>query len=45
MARIAGWVGDVLSSPDDEARISAVRSAVRELCQAFPLYAELVSAS
>jgi glycine hydroxymethyltransferase len=41
MARIAGWIADVLSAPDDAARIAGIREDVRELCAAFPLYREL----
>jgi glycine hydroxymethyltransferase len=44
MARIAGWIAEVLERPTDEARIGAVRSQVGELCEAFPLYPELVAA-
>jgi glycine hydroxymethyltransferase len=38
MRQIADWVDQVLAAPADPARIRAVRSAVREMCEAFPLY-------
>jgi glycine/serine hydroxymethyltransferase len=44
MRRIAGWIGRVLDAPGDTDRIDAVRGEVRELCKAFPLYAELAAA-
>jgi glycine hydroxymethyltransferase len=44
MRQIADWITEVLSAPGDPGRIAEVRASVRELCQAFPLYAELVSA-
>src|SRR5262245_48349448 len=36
MRQIAGWMGEVLSSPTDAAVQERVRGAVRELCQQFP---------
>ena len=41
MRQIADWVAHVLEAPTDEDRIGRVRTSVRELCKAFPLYAEL----
>jgi glycine hydroxymethyltransferase len=41
MVRIAGWIADVLSAPDDSARIAGIREDVRALCADFPLYREL----
>ncbi|MCG6957888.1 MAG: serine hydroxymethyltransferase [Gemmatimonadetes bacterium] len=43
MRRIAAWIGRVLDAPGDADRIDAVRTEVRELCTAFPLYAELAA--
>jgi len=43
MLRIAGWIARVLEAPGDADGIAAVRAEVRELCQAFPLYAELAT--
>jgi glycine hydroxymethyltransferase len=43
MARIAGWIADVLDAPRDDGRIGRVRAQVLELCEAFPLYPELVA--
>ena len=44
MRQIADWVANVLAAPADRSRIARVRASVLELCQAFPLYPELVSA-
>jgi len=44
MRQIADWVADVLAGPADRSGITRVRASVLELCQAFPLYPELVSA-
>ena len=44
MAQVAGWIAEVLAAPADEGRIAGVRARVFELCEAFPLYAELASA-
>ena len=41
MEQIADWVSEVLSAPDDQVRIAAVRASVTELCVRFPLYPEL----
>jgi glycine hydroxymethyltransferase len=40
MDRIGELIGRVLSSPDDEAVISRVRTEVEALCRKFPLYPE-----
>jgi glycine hydroxymethyltransferase len=45
MRQIADWVAEVLAAPGERARIDGVRGAVLELCQAFPLYSDLVAAS
>ena len=39
MKQIAGWISDVLASPEDEAVCKRVSSQIRELCDSFPLYA------
>jgi len=44
MDAIAGFIGRVLSTPDDEATARAVRADVEALCHRFPLYPELVTA-
>jgi glycine hydroxymethyltransferase len=36
MRAIAGWINEVLSSPDDKSVQQRVRGRVRELCQQFP---------
>ena len=41
MAQIADWIAHVLAAPDERERIDGVRASVLELCEAFPLYAEL----
>ncbi len=38
MRTIAGFMADVLDAPADEGVRARTRAAVRELCQAFPLY-------
>jgi glycine hydroxymethyltransferase len=43
MRQIADWIADVLEAPGERSRLDRVRGAVLELCQAFPLYPELVS--
>ena len=45
MRQIGQWIADVLDAPGDEARIAAVRGAVREMCAAFPLYGDLARLS
>jgi glycine hydroxymethyltransferase len=37
MARIGGWIADVLQHTDDAARIAHIRREVAELCRGFPL--------
>jgi len=41
MRRIGGWIADVLEAPADESRARDVRTGVRELAAAFPLYDDL----
>jgi glycine hydroxymethyltransferase len=36
MKRIAGWIGEVLAAPAEEAVLKRVRGQVRELCEHFP---------
>ena len=36
LSLIAGWIGDVLSAPEDAAARERVRGQVRELCRQFP---------
>jgi glycine hydroxymethyltransferase len=43
MHRIGEWIARVLASPGDEALIRRTRQEVEELCESFPLYAELTS--
>jgi glycine hydroxymethyltransferase len=40
MRTIGGWIGEVLSAPDDQAVQKRVRSQVMELCQQYPAPAE-----
>ena len=37
MARIGGWIADVLERPDDAAKIARIRGEVAELARSFPL--------
>ena len=43
MVRIGEWMADVLESPGDEALIENIRNQVSELCEAYPLYAEVAA--
>ena len=38
MANLAGWIADVLRSPEDEATIDRVRGAVGEVAKRRPIY-------
>jgi glycine hydroxymethyltransferase len=40
---VAGYITRVLTSPDDDAVIRAVKIEVEQLCQKFPLYPELTA--
>ncbi|MFO0925738.1 MAG: serine hydroxymethyltransferase [Gemmataceae bacterium] len=42
MRQIAGWIGDVLTNPNDTAVQAKVRGQVLELCQQFPAPADAV---
>ncbi len=42
MARIGGWMADVLDAPADAETESRVRAQVRELCAEFPLYEDWI---
>jgi glycine hydroxymethyltransferase len=44
MRTIAGLMARVLENPGDENTTRSVRAETRELCDAFPLYPELVKA-
>jgi glycine hydroxymethyltransferase len=44
MERIGGWIADVLSAPGDAAAEKRVAAAVRDLCEAFPLYPDRLAA-
>jgi glycine hydroxymethyltransferase len=37
MSQIAGWIADILESPEDEELAARTREQVRELCARFPL--------
>jgi len=45
MRIIGGWIAEILEAPEDEDRLARIRAEVRVLCEAFPLYPELVEAS
>ena len=36
MERIAAWIDEVVSAPDDEGRQARIAAEIREFCQAFP---------
>ena len=36
MKRIAGWIAQVVSNPEDEALQARIAGEVRELCASFP---------
>jgi glycine hydroxymethyltransferase len=38
MKLIAGWIGEVLKNPGDEASLKKIKGQVRELCGKFPIY-------
>lgn len=40
MTLIAEWIHRVLSSPEDQALCRQIREDVRQVCEAFPVYAE-----
>jgi glycine hydroxymethyltransferase len=40
LSRIGTWIAQVLDAPDDDSVGERVRRDIRELCDAFPLYAE-----
>ena len=42
MRQIGDWIADVLEAPGDEVRHRRVRGEVRELCDRYPLYGELI---
>jgi glycine hydroxymethyltransferase len=43
MARVGGWIADILDAPEDVSIHETVRKGVAEVCAAFPLYADLVA--
>jgi len=44
MATVAKLIVRVLDAPADEASLARVRGEVRELCEQFPMYADLLAA-
>ena len=36
MTRLAGWIGEVVAAPDDEAQLSRIAGEVKDLCDQFP---------
>lgn len=38
VARVTGWIADILDDIADESRVAAVREEVTELCRHFPVY-------
>ena len=45
MRTIGGWIAEILEAPENEDGLDRIRAEVRVLCEAFPLYPELVEAS
>ena len=45
MRIIGGWIAEILEAPENEDGLDRIRAEVRVLCEAFPLYPELVEAS
>jgi glycine hydroxymethyltransferase len=45
LRRVGGWIADILDSPGDASLRERIRGEVAELCEAFPLYAELRGAT
>ena len=43
MRQIGDWIAAVLVEPGKEDLLSGIRSEIGELCEAFPLYAELTT--
>jgi glycine hydroxymethyltransferase len=43
MERIGDWITDILERPADGELRTRIRAEVRELCEAFPLYPDLLS--
>lgn len=39
MLKVAAWIDRALSNIDNEAELAKIRAEIKELCQAFPLYA------
>jgi len=44
MRTIAGWIDEVIASPDDEEKAAQIRKKVEELCNEFPLYSNIIKA-
>ena len=42
MRTIAGWIDEVIASPEDEEKAAQIRKQIEELCQEFPLYTNLI---
>jgi len=43
MGRIATWIADVLTDPENAAELARIRGEVGELCEGFPLYREFAA--
>ena len=42
MRTIAGWIDEVIASPEDEEKAAQIRKKIEELCKEFPLYSSLI---
>jgi glycine hydroxymethyltransferase len=41
MKKIAGFINEAISHPEDEQKLQEIKASVKQLCSNFPLYAEL----
>ena len=42
MRTIAGWIDEVIASPEDEEKAAQIRKKIEELCKEFPLYSDII---
>ena len=42
MRLIAGWIDEIIASPEDEEKAAQIRKKIKELCQEFPLYSDII---
>ena len=44
MTQVAAWINAVLTAPQDEKNLLAIRQAVKKLCMKHPMYTERLRA-